>query len=159
MRPEAERTGLVEREEELEELRAAVGTAVAEGRGVVVLVSGEAGSGKSALLRGFLAGLGPETMLAVGGCDDLLAPRTLGPFRDMAEDHAALAEALSRDRLDDTLPALLHVFAAGPSVVAVEDAHWADDATLDAIRYLARRIPGMPAALLLTFRDTGPGLP
>ena len=93
--------------------------------------------------------------MVVGGCDDLLAPRSLGPFRDMAEQHAELAEALASDRLDDALPGLLQVFAAHPSVVVVEDVHWADDATLDAIRYLARRIPGIPGALLLTFRETG----
>jgi len=39
--------------------------------------------------------------------------------------------------------------------VVVEDVHWADDATLDAVRYLSRRIPTVPAALLLTFRDSG----
>ena len=93
--------------------------------------------------------------MVVGGCDDLLAPRSLGPFRDMAEHHAELGRGAASERLDDALPGLLHVFAAHPSVVVVEDVHWADDATLDAIRYLARRIPGIPGALLLTFRETG----
>jgi DNA-binding SARP family transcriptional activator/tetratricopeptide (TPR) repeat protein len=154
-RPVVGRTDLVERDAELHELKATVGSAVDEGRGVVVLISGEAGAGKSALVRGFLDRLRPDVTGVVGGCDDLLAPRSLGPFRDMAEDHPDLAAALSSDRLDEALPALLHVFAAHPSAVVVEDVHWADDATLDAIRYLARRIPGIPGALLLTFRETG----
>jgi DNA-binding SARP family transcriptional activator/tetratricopeptide (TPR) repeat protein len=153
--PLAGRTDLVERDPELQELRTAVSSAVDDSRGVVILVSGEAGSGKSALVRGLVDRLSPDIAVVVGGCDDLLAPRSLGPFRDMAEDHAEVASALSTDRLDDALPALLHVFAAHPSVVVVEDVHWADDATLDAIRYLARRIPGIPGALLLTFRETG----
>jgi len=39
------------------------------------------------------------------------------------------------------------------TIVIVEDVRWADDATLDAIRYLSRRIPGVPAILFLTFRE------
>jgi DNA-binding SARP family transcriptional activator/tetratricopeptide (TPR) repeat protein len=154
-RPALSGTDLVERDVQLQELLTAVGSAVEEGRGIVVLISGEAGSGKSALVRGFLDLLSPDITVVVGGCDDLLAPRSLGPFRDMAEKHAELASALSSDRLDEALPGLLHVFAAHPSAVVVEDVHWADDATLDAIRYLARRVPGIPGALLLTFRETG----
>lgn len=141
-------TDLLERDTELAELNAAV----ADARGVVALVSGEAGAGKSALVRAFLDGLSPAVRVAVGGCDDLLAPRSLGPFRDMAEHDPELAAALADDNV---LPALLQVFSERPSVVVVEDIHWADDATLDAIRYLARRFPGIPAALVLTFRETG----
>jgi hypothetical protein len=122
---------------------------------LVVLISGEAGAGKSALVGAFLDRLRPDVTAVIGGCDDLLAPPSLGPFHDMAADNADLAAALSGDRVDDTMPALLHVFAARPSVVVVEDVHWADDATLDAFRYLARRIPGLAAALILTFRETG----
>ncbi|MEU4288477.1 AAA family ATPase [Kribbella sp. NPDC026596] len=149
------RTDLVERDVELAELAAAADAAVEEGRGVVALVSGEAGAGKSALVRAFLDGLSPAIRVAVGGCDDLLAPRSLGPFRDMAENDPELASALAGDRADSVLPALLRIFSERPSVVVVEDIHWADDATLDAIRFLARRFPGIPAVLLLTFRETG----
>ncbi|RZU15739.1 DNA-binding SARP family transcriptional activator [Kribbella rubisoli] len=145
------RTHLVERDAELAQLGTACELAVDEGRGVVVLVSGEAGAGKSALVRAFLDQLDPAIRVAVGGCDDLLAPRSLGPFRDMAENDAELAAALSGDRP----AALLRVFSERSSVVVVEDIHWADDATLDAIRFLARRFPGIPAVLVLTFRDTG----
>jgi len=152
--PTAAGDELVERDTQLHELATVIGTAIEAGRGVVVLLSGEPGAGKSALVRGFLARLAPGVTAVVGGCDDLLAPRSFGPFRDMAEQHAELAAALSGGLLGDALPALLHVFAGRPTVVVVEDVHWADDATLDAIRYLSRRIPGIPAALLLTFRDT-----
>ena len=155
--PSRARTDVVEREAELRGLESAVSSAVGEGRGVVVLVSGDAGAGKSALVRAFLDRLAPQILAVVGGCDDLLAPRTLGPFRDMAEDNPRLAAVLSSDRLDDVLPGLLHFIADQPAVVVVEDVHWADDATLDAIRYLARRIPGLPAVLVLTLRETGVG--
>ncbi|TWD82174.1 DNA-binding SARP family transcriptional activator [Kribbella amoyensis] len=144
---------LVERDEELAALSTAIRSVVEERRGVVALVSGEAGAGKSALVRAFVGGLDQRIAVALGGCDDLLAPRSLGPFRDMAAVDPQIAEAL--DRPEDALPGLLRVFAARPSVVVVEDVHWADDATLDAIRFLARRVPGIPAALVLTFRETG----
>lgn len=149
------KSDLLEREPELQELVATVGSVVAGGHGVVVLISGEAGAGKSVFIRAFLDRLGIDVTSMIGGCDDLLAPRSLGPFRDMADDDPALASALSTERLDAALPAVLQVFAAHPSVVVVEDIHWADDATLDAIRYLARRVPNVPVALVLTFRETG----
>ncbi|HEY6747809.1 MAG TPA: AAA family ATPase [Mycobacteriales bacterium] len=149
-----DRAGLVERDAELGALETAVRAALRDRRGVVVLVSGEAGAGKSTLVRALLDRLRDEVTAVAGGCDDLLAPRSLGPFRDMAEDDPALARALA-GRTDEALPALLQVIAGRPSVVVVEDVHWADDATLDAVRYLARRMAAVPAALVLTFRDTG----
>src|SRR5262245_29490390 len=146
---------LLERDDDLDDMVAAVGSAIEGGHGVVILVAGEAGAGKSTLVNGLLDRVGSRVTVHLGGCDDLLAPRSLGPFRDMAEDHPELGPALAHERLEDALPALLRAFAAHPSVVIVEDIHWADDATLDAIRFLARRIPGIPGALLLTFRDSG----
>ena len=148
-------TTLLERDAELDEMLAAVDAAIEGRHGVIVLVAGEAGSGKSTLVRGFLERVSPAVTAYVGGCDDLLAPRTLGPFHDMAVEHPDLVSALATDRLDDVLPALLRTFAARPSVVVVEDVHWADDASLDAIRFLSRRVPGIAGALVLTFRDTG----
>ena len=146
---------LLERGEELDRMEADVRSAVDEGHGVVILVAGEAGAGKSSLVRGFLDRLSSDAVAFVGGCDDLLAPRSLGPFRDMADDHPQLLATLALEPLDDALRAMLRVFAAQPSVVVVEDVHWADDATFDAIRFLARRFPGIPGALVLTFRDSG----
>ena len=128
------------------------------GRGAVVLVTGEAGSGKSSVTRAFLDRVEGQLLVAAGGCDDLLAPRGLAPFRDMAEALPDLARALSAEgQPDDVFPALLRFVAARPTVLVVEDVHWADDVTLDAIRYLSRRIAGVPAILLLTFRPEDVG--
>ena len=140
---------LLERDEQLAILERTARSLLRTGRGTVVLVTGEAGSGKSALTRAFLSRVGDDLVVAAGGCDDLLAPRGLAPFRDMAEGLPDLGAALS----GDVFPALLRFLAARPTVVVIEDVHWADDVTLDAIRYLSRRIAGVPAILLLTFRS------
>ena len=60
----------------------------------MVLISGEAGAGKSALVGAFLDRLRPDVTAVIGGCDDLLAPPSLGPFHDMAADNADLAVML-----------------------------------------------------------------
>lgn len=148
---------LLERFEELEALRGRI-AAAASGRGSVVVVSGEAGIGKSALLRGVAASAGPEVHLAWGWCDDLVTPRPLGPFRDMAPSlgHEFGTIIRSHRAPDDVLQALHSVLASGPTrLLVVEDVHWADDATLDAITFLSRRIEHLPAVLAITTRDEG----
>ena len=57
--------------------------------------------------------------------------------------------------MPEVFPALLGFLGRGPTVAAVEDLHWADDATLDAMRYLARRVPTSPIVLVATFRESG----
>ena len=149
---------LVERDDELTVLLRTAHAVTRTGRGAVVLVTGEAGSGKSSVTRAFLDRVEGQLLVAAGGCDDLLAPRGLAPFRDMAEALPDLARALSAEgHPDDVFPALLRFVAARPTVLVVEDVHWADDVTLDAIRYLSRRIAGVPAILLLTFRPEDVG--
>jgi DNA-binding SARP family transcriptional activator/tetratricopeptide (TPR) repeat protein len=153
---------LMERDDELVRLQRIARAVVRTGRGTVVLITGEAGSGKSALTRVFLERVADDLVVAAGGCDDLLAPRSLAPFRDMALGFPELAGALGADsEPEDVLPALLRFASARPTLVVVEDVHWADDVTLDAIRYLSRRIAGIAAILLLTFRpeDVDPAHP
>jgi DNA-binding CsgD family transcriptional regulator len=157
---------LVERDRELVDLTHLVGQA-ATGRGCVVLVFGEAGIGKSRLVDAMRARMPANGRILVGHCDDLATPRTLGPFRDMVDSVSAdlaaeLEGGVDRDRL---LTALLSELQRRdrPTLLAVEDIHWADEATLDVLRYLARRIEQIPAVLMLTYRDdelpVGPSLP
>jgi DNA-binding CsgD family transcriptional regulator/tetratricopeptide (TPR) repeat protein len=144
---------LLEREDQLRRLEAALDRA-RQGRGTTVLVSGEAGIGKTSLLAAFTAGAAATTRLLAGACEDLLTPRPLGPFRDMARDAGGLAGLAGDDR-DAFLDALLAElrFRQRPAVVVVEDAHWADAASLDIIRYLARRIDRLAALLVVSYRD------
>src|ERR1700760_3675340 len=148
--------GIVERDTELSALAAAVGSA-AGGGGSVVLISGEAGIGKSSLVEAVRSQLPAEGRMLVGYCDDLDTPRTLGPFRDLVgsvgtELSQAVTDGSDRDRLLAALRAELD-WAGHPTVLVIEDVHWADDATLDALRYLARRMADLPAVLVLTYRD------
>ncbi|MBP2329875.1 DNA-binding CsgD family transcriptional regulator/tetratricopeptide (TPR) repeat protein [Kibdelosporangium banguiense] len=147
---------VLEREHEIAELEAAAREAAA-GTGSVVLVFGEAGIGKSSVINAVRAVLPPQGRLLVGYCDDLATPRTFGPFRDLlgsvgSDLATALREGRDRDRVFDALQAELS-WSATTSVLAIEDVHWADDATLDALSYLVRRVANMPAVLVLTYRD------
>ncbi|HET9557940.1 MAG TPA: AAA family ATPase, partial [Actinomycetota bacterium] len=148
--------GLLERDAELRRLRETLRGA-GQGRGSVVLVSGEAGIGKTVLVRRFAREAAAQARVLVGACDDLVTPRTLGPFRDMARAQdatLALAEAVEPGAGREAVFAAVHQELAGrPTVLVVEDVHWADDATLDVLRYLAWRIPELPCVLVLTYRD------
>jgi DNA-binding CsgD family transcriptional regulator/tetratricopeptide (TPR) repeat protein len=139
---------LLEREQTLAVLSKAVADAAA-GRGSVVLLTGEAGIGKTSLVRAFTRDADARILLSA--CDDLMASRTLGPLRDV----------VGREHVDDIFAAVLATLAeTSPTVLAVEDIHWADDATLDVLGYAARRIEPLGAVLLLTFRDdVDPGHP
>ncbi|MGH3870212.1 MAG: ATP-binding protein [Pseudonocardiaceae bacterium] len=147
--------GLLERESVLDMLRSVVAQAAA-GHGSTVLLTGEAGIGKTSVVRVFLAELDHGVRVFAGACDDLLAPRTLGPLRDAARGSGGpLERALVEDQPADTVFGAIVEELAGamPTVVVVEDVHWADDATLDVLRYLARRLADLRAVLVLTFRD------
>jgi DNA-binding CsgD family transcriptional regulator/tetratricopeptide (TPR) repeat protein len=148
-------TVLLERDAQLGVLLAAV-TEARFGHGSTVLVGGEAGIGKTSLVRAFAGRVGDETRVLVGACDDLMASRTLGPLHDAAAGgDGPLAAALDGDgQIDAVFAAVLDELARErPSVLVVEDLHWADDATLDVLGFAARRIESLGAVLVLTFRD------
>ncbi|MEU4999934.1 AAA family ATPase [Streptomyces sp. NPDC021622] len=148
--------GILERDLQLARLATAAEEAV-DGAGSVALVFGEAGIGKSSLVNALRAALSPQARVLVGQCDDLATRRPLGPFRDLAgsvgPDLArAVAEGGDRHRVYEALWAEL---TDGPRtvVLVVEDVHWADEASLDALRFLVRRVDRLPAVLVLTYRD------
>jgi DNA-binding winged helix-turn-helix (wHTH) protein len=150
VRRPAEASPLLEREEALDVLHGAIADAGA-GHGRVVLVAGEAGIGKTALVRTLAAG---DVRVVVGACDDLVTPRPLGAVHDLAEGLPGLAEPLARPGAGDLQRALLDELKREPAplVVVVEDAHWADEATIDLLTGVTRRIADVPAVIVLTFR-------
>ena len=119
---------------------------------------GEAGIGKTSLVHAFLAAAAGRARVLAGSCEDLLTPRALGPLRDAARSAAGgpLAAALSpRADPDLVFTAACDELASPPSpaILVIEDAHWADGATLDVLRYLGTRVQDLPAVLLVTYRD------
>ena len=146
---------LLERQKELRTLASLVERAVS-GRGSTALVVGDAGIGKTSLVRELLASLPRDVRVLAAGCEDLLTPRTLGPLRDAVRGREGpLAEALTSGAdQDDVFAAVLAELGSGaPTLLVVDDAHWADGATFDVLRFLGRRIADLPAMLLLTYRD------
>lgn len=133
--------------------------------GSVVFVTGEPGIGKTALATRFIDDLDGGTRALVGACDDLSIPRPLGPFRDFASSVSGeLASALSTGAASHEIQTLLIAELKRPphpTVLILEDVQWADDATLDAVTVLGRRISSLPALLVLTYRpgEVPPGHP
>ena len=148
---------LIEREAALEKLTTARERADA-GEGQVVVVRGDAGMGKTALLQSFLDGLDPDTSrVAVARCFNLLAPRPLGPIIDLSSqlgtrDAASDAIASATEGTELVVDGISR--SSTVVVVVIEDVHWSDDATLDSIMVLARLIQPHRALLVLTGRDT-----
>jgi DNA-binding CsgD family transcriptional regulator len=146
---------LLERDALLETL-AATKARTAQGRGGTVLIEGEAGIGKTSLLQAFAADAQGFKVLW-GWCEALFTPRPLGPLQDMGNrlDPAVAAlieQSASPERL---FPALLNALqgAGEPVILIFEDVHWADNATLDLVKYLGRRISLLPAMVVLTTRS------
>ena len=148
---------LLERESPLALLTEYAAQAAA-GEGRLVLLGGEAGVGKSALVERLNRDL-PDARWSWSMCDGLFTPRPLGPLFDLAERFGG--ELLERCRggadREELFRALLSQVSerAVVDVVVVEDIHWADEATLDLLRYLSRRLRGAAVLLIATYRDDG----
>jgi predicted ATPase len=181
----------VGRSEELRQLDNAL-AAVQGDAGRCVLVSGEAGIGKSRLIaeiqarangRGFttLAGrcFEQDRSFPYAPLIDMLRPFfARGPVADRLDALGPLAPELvkllpelashlsatgpsppleaevEQRRLFEALTNLfLHQAAAGPLLIIVEDLHWSDQASLEFLLYLARRLAGQPMLVLLSSRS------
>ncbi len=129
--------------------------AARECHGAAVLVRGEAGIGKTSVVRAFTDEHVDDAHVLWGGCDDLITARPLGPIWDMAYDEATLDEALRGQDRYEAFTRMLELMsrALRPTIVVIEDIHWADEATLDLIKYLGRRIDRTHGLLILTYRD------
>jgi DNA-binding CsgD family transcriptional regulator len=150
---------LLERDAQLAQLNALARRVARGGPGEVVLLRGEAGVGKSTLLARFADQLNPPLRVLRGWCDPLGAPRPLGPLTDALTGLDAAAGAGLAASVDsgDTARIYRQLLAALGDrdrwVWVIEDAHWADGATLDLVRFLARRIATLRLLLVISFRD------
>jgi DNA-binding CsgD family transcriptional regulator/tetratricopeptide (TPR) repeat protein len=155
---------LLERSDALATLVEAYASA-RRGQGRVVFVTGEPGIGKTSLVARFLDDLDPGSRVLLGTCDDLSIPRPLGPFRDFAgRVSTELSRALASGAAPYEIQALLVEeleLPPHPTVLVLEDVHWADEATFDSLTVLGRRIGSLPALLVVTFRsgEVPPGHP
>ncbi|MDX6483058.1 MAG: hypothetical protein QOE95_829, partial [Gaiellaceae bacterium] len=145
---------LLERDADLATLVAAVDGAV-EGRGAFMLVGGEAGIGKTSLVRALRAQAGGRVPFLEAACEPLSVPVPLGPLRELADAAGAgdLAELRGEDRFALARVLLGELRAHAPAVVVVEDAHWADPGTLDVLRLLVRRVEDAAIVIVLTYRE------
>jgi len=130
---------------------------ISEGEGHCVLVCGEAGIGKSALVKVFCKEQKENCNIYLGVCDSLFTPRPLAPLYDVMwqvnkdlvqnshdiEQRSALFTGFFRELLDQK----------EKIIIVFEDIHWADEATLDFIKFFVRRIQQLPCLFILTYRD------
>ncbi len=149
------REELLERVEHLAALDDVLQSALSGPQGRIVLVAGEAGVGKTSLIRVFCADQQGSHRILRGSCDALFTPRALGPFLDVAADAGGELERVVAGgaRPHDVAVALLAELRRAPAVLVVEDLHWADEATLDVVSLLARRLHRVPALIAATYRD------
>src|SRR6476661_4375026 len=145
---------LLERDSFLDRLERALQEAIT-GRGHVVLVSGEAGIGKTSLIDHFTRAHRESVRILWGACDSLFTPLPLGPLHDIAVQLEGDLRALLESDADQPsiFSACLIEMQQSPSMVVFEDIHWADEATLDLIKFLSRRIQLTNSLLILSYRD------
>jgi DNA-binding CsgD family transcriptional regulator/tetratricopeptide (TPR) repeat protein len=137
---------LIERGAYLAALGDHLASAVA-GHGRLVLVGGEAGVGKTSLVRAFADEQAGKARILRAACDGLFTPEPLAPLDE-------LAPGLDRNGTRRELfAAALEALGSRTTIAIVEDMHWADEATLDLLRYLGRRLDGTTALMIATYRD------
>ena len=147
---------LLERQTQLEELTRHLRDAAACA-GKIVFVSGEAGAGKSVLVEQFGQQVARSARVLWGHCDALETSRVLGPVNEVLAAISAAPSAagelnVPREQLFSRL--LERLSPPNPvSIVVLEDVHWADEATLDFVRFLGRRIQRTRCLLIATYRD------
>ena len=148
---------LLERQAPLEQLEHARNLAVSES-GSTVLIAGEAGIGKTKLIEAFIHSLPADTPVYWGGCEALFAPRPLGPLFDIADqlggDFAALLLSdTDNHRIYSEFMKLIERPDFSGAVFVIEDVHWADNATMDFLKFVGRRISQSHCLLLASYRD------
>ncbi len=144
---------LLERERAIATLRQVLAS-TRSGDGSLIFISGDAGVGKTTLVRAFCS-QAADARILVGACDGLRTPRPLGPFVEIAGTLGGrvaelITESAAPRSVFDALVDELR--GAGAAILVLEDLHWSDEATLDALRVLGRRIVQLGVLVVVTYR-------
>jgi hypothetical protein len=130
---------------------------IVKGEGHAVMICGEAGIGKTSLVREFCREQTNCDGIYLGTCDALFTPRPLAPLydilwqlgKDIGETSMEIGDKAGLfTRFFHELEQRNH-----ETILVIEDIHWADEATLDFIKFFARRITRLHTLLILTYRD------
>jgi hypothetical protein len=145
---------LLERNRHVSVLADVLASVHGEPRGRLVFIGGEAGVGKTVLVRRFCAEHGDSHRIVWGACEPLFTPRPLGPFVDIAQATGGeLEELVTSGARPHEIAAALTRELGEPAILVIEDVHWADEASLDVLRLTARKIATVPGLALVTYRD------
>jgi DNA-binding CsgD family transcriptional regulator/tetratricopeptide (TPR) repeat protein len=147
---------IFERDDHLSELHSRFRDAAA-GQGQLVFLGGEAGGGKTTLVEEFAATIRSEAPVSIVSCDGFALPGPFGGLFDIASALGPDVETLlksqaPREQIFRTVFDALRSMPV-PNVLVGEDAHWTDEATLDLVRYVGRRIGGTRTLFIVTYRD------
>lgn len=133
----------------------------AAGKGSLALISGEAGVGKTTLVNALVDSVSKRTLVLAGACDPLSTARPLSPLLDIAADpDSGLEDIASIHEQHEVFATFLARLrnTVRPVLVVIEDIHWADDATVDLLRFLGRRVTDTKALVVVTYRQHEVGL-
>lgn len=133
----------------------------ANGEGQVAVICGDAGIGKTSLVESFTKQVKDNSKIFWGACDDLFTPRPLAPLYDIAVSMKSriiekLEQGVSRPSVFSAL--LNELREKETNIIVIEDIHWADESTLDLIKFLAKRINKYRSLLIITYRSDEIGL-
>jgi DNA-binding CsgD family transcriptional regulator/tetratricopeptide (TPR) repeat protein/GTPase SAR1 family protein len=145
---------LTERDHELGELRVRADDA-RNGRGRMVLLCGESGAGKTSLVEAFVEQWVRDERVLWGVCDPLPTPRPLGPIHDLAHRLAPATRAVLEqgDQPYEFFAAISDDLRTAPSVFVLDDLHWADQGTIDLLRFVLRRVSQTRSLVIGMLRD------
>ncbi|MGI8687438.1 MAG: ATP-binding protein [Thermomicrobiales bacterium] len=159
---------LVGRDRELRLLRDTLAATLA-GHGGLVLIGGEAGIGKTTLAEDLCReAVKQGALVLVGRCYDLTETPPYGPWVELFgryqpdgdpappeafARHGMVGEVTSQAMLFQQVQDFLMTLARQrPLVLLLDDLHWADPASLDLLRVLARSVAALPMLLVVTYR-------
>ncbi|MBJ8345481.1 AAA family ATPase [Antrihabitans sp. YC2-6] len=150
---------LTEREHELGELETRAAKA-RTGHGGAVLVCGESGSGKTSFVETFIERSLDGERVLWGAADPLSTPRPLGPLHDLADNFSGSTQALLRngDQPFEIFAAVFDELRTEPTLLVLDDLHWADQGTIDLFRFLLRRAPQTHLLMIGIARDDEVGV-